>query len=64
MSDYTDYIDENKLTAAKEKLACHIQPPGSHASGGNSCTEADPGQDDFIDADGNVFLTRMTTAGG
>lgn len=53
-------ITEEKLKAAKEKLACHIQPPGqsSHASGAAAAEEP------FIDPDGTVHLTRMTTAGG
>jgi hypothetical protein len=59
-------IGEEELKTAKEKLACHIQPPG-HAKteqpeGGSSAAPVSP--DDFIGPDGRVYLTRMTTAGG
>ncbi|MBR0399630.1 MAG: hypothetical protein IJH95_02280 [Mogibacterium sp.] len=56
-------ISEEKLKEAKEKLACHIQPPGqsSHAAGSSAVTAA---EEPFIDPDGTVHLTRMTTAGG
>ena len=61
-------IDEKKLKEAKEKLACHIRPPehksesrGSQAA--SSCS-ASGAQADFIDENGNVLLTRMTSAGG
>jgi hypothetical protein len=77
-------IDEKKLAEAKEKLACHIMPPGHHddeasespwmkamadaeresASSDASNAAGSSGTDDFIDPDGNVLLTRMTTAGG
>ena len=77
-------IDEKILAEAKEKLACHILPPGAHADAdaqaspwqkamSEAAKEADPSGDscgssgsqaDFMDENGNVFLTRMTTAGG
>lgn len=44
-------IDEKTLQAAKEKLACHIEPPKKTAP-------------DYIDSSGKVLLTQMTTAGG
>lgn len=53
-------IDENKLREAKEKLACHIQPPNAHAvSAGSSC-----GTSYVPQAGEKVKLTQMTTAGG
>lgn len=62
-------IDEKKLAEAMEKLACHIAPPKPKAD-----DHADPQavshassagvQEDFIDAEGRVRLTRMTAAGG
>ena len=57
-------ISEEKLRAAKEKLACHIEPPGSHAAHatqqeqGSSCGIA------AIPQGGKVRLTEMTSAGG
>lgn len=71
-------IDEKKLAEAMEKLACHIMPPGQHddsadspwmkamadAEKGSAPSEISDAADDFIDPDGNVLLTRMTTAGG
>ena len=60
-------IDEKKLKEAKEKLACHIRPP-EHKSESSSQTASSCGtsgvQADFIDENGNVLLTRMTSAGG
>ena len=63
-------IDEKKLAEAMEKLACHIEPPGHKTGGGGSgsdagaaCAAPDTG-DDFIDQNGRVLLTRMTSAGG
>ena len=61
--------DDKKLKEAKEKLACHIEPPKQKAE---SAAEAQPAsscsisgaQADFIDGDGRVLLTRMTSAGG
>ncbi len=58
-------IDEEKLRAAKEELACKILPPGSHGSSGKSTRsddEIDPSK--AILPDGTVKLTQMTTAGG
>ena len=62
-------IDDKTLQEAKEKLACHIEPPGHAAqsktsgdTGGVSC--APGGQGSFIDPTGKVLLTQMTTAGG
>lgn len=59
-------ISEEALAAAREKLACHIQPPGAHkapetpdnseASCGSSCS--------IQPAGGTVRLTQMTSAGG
>ncbi|MBR2705850.1 MAG: hypothetical protein IKE74_01260 [Mogibacterium sp.] len=61
-------IDEKKLKEAKEKLACHIEPPKKNAesSGPQAASSCGgPGaQADFIDENGNVLLTRMTSAGG
>ena len=42
-------IDEKKLAEAKEKLACHIEPPKPRTE---------------IRDDGRVLLTQMTAAGG
>jgi hypothetical protein len=44
-------IDDKILQEAKEKLACHIEPPKPKAP-------------DFVDSKGKVLLTQMTTAGG
>ena len=44
-------IDEKTLQEAKEKLACHIEPPK-------------PLVQDFVDSEGKVLLTQMTAAGG
>ena len=44
-------IDDKTLQKAKEKLACHIEPPKPKAP-------------DFVDSTGNILLTQMTTAGG
>ena len=76
-------IDEKKLAEAKEKLACHILPPGHHDDAPDSpwmaaMADAEKGsapsdasnsasggaQTDFIDANGKVLLTQMTSAGG
>jgi len=66
-------IDAKTLAAAKEKLACKIEPT-KYAYGtaaGNSLHAADTeiqkpqtAPDGFIGANGEVLLTRMTTAGG
>ena len=44
-------IDDKTLQEAKEKLACHIEPPKPKAPS-------------FVDQTGKVLLTQMTTAGG
>ena len=44
-------LDENTIREAKEKLACHIEPP-------------EPKAPDFVDDSGKVLLTQMTSAGG
>ena len=44
-------IEDKILQEAKEKLACHIEPPKPKAP-------------DFVDSKGQVLLTQMTTAGG
>ena len=44
-------IDDKTLQEAKEKLACHIEPPKPKAP-------------DFVDSTGKVLLTQMTSAGG
>ena len=44
-------IDDIILQEAKEKLACHIEPPKPKAP-------------DFVDTKGKVLLTQMTSAGG
>ncbi len=44
-------IDDKTLQEAKEKLACHIEPPKPKAP-------------DYIDSNGQVLLTQMTSAGG
>ena len=44
-------IDDKILQEAKEKLACHIEPPKPKAP-------------DFVDTTGKILLTQMTTAGG
>ena len=44
-------IDDKTLQEAKEKLACHIEPPKAKAP-------------DYIDSKGEVHLTQMTSAGG
>ena len=60
--------DEKKLKEAKEKLACHIEPPKQKAESdgsqsASSCSISGA-QADFIDENGKVLLTRMTSAGG
>ena len=59
--------DDKKLKEAKEKLACHIEPPkqkaDSSARPASSCSISGA-QADFIDENGKVLLTRMTSAGG
>ena len=66
-------IDEKTLQAAKEKLACKIQPAtyADASSAGVSSYASDdsqskpmPSQPDFIGVNGEVLLTRMTAAGG
>ena len=66
-------IDAKTLAAAKEKLACKIEPTkyASGAAVGSSLHAPDTGsqkpqtaQDGFIGANGEVLLTHMTTAGG
>lgn len=44
-------IDDKTLQEAKEKLACHIEPPKPKAP-------------DFVDSGEKVLLTQMTSAGG
>ena len=44
-------LDEKTIREAKEKLACHIEPPKPKAL-------------DFVDSSGKVLLTQMTSAGG
>ena len=61
---------KNKIDEAREKLACHIISPGSAGSegspaGGNNAPPDNEGaQADFIDENGKVLLTKMTSAGG
>lgn len=59
----TNTIDEEKLKAAKEQLACKILPPGSHHSKSGSSSSSATSQSPF-GPDGKVKLTQMTTAGG
>ena len=57
----TANIDEDKLRAAKEKLACHIQPPNAHAvQTAASCSVPQAAEV----ASDRVRLTQMTSAGG
>ena len=64
-------IDEKTLQEAKEKLACKIEP-ATFSDGSVTAASSDAQsskvtsvpQSDFIDPDGKVRLTRMTTAGG
>ena len=44
-------IDDKILQEAKEKLACHIEPPKPKAP-------------EFVDSAGKVLMTQMTPAGG
>ena len=62
-------INEEKLAEAREKLACHIEPPKQHKAESESAQPASScgisgSQADFIDETGKVLLTRMTSAGG
>lgn len=61
-------ISDEKLKEAKEKLACHIEPPEKKAESSGSQPASSCGssgaQADFIDENGKVLLTRMTSAGG
>lgn len=65
-------IDEKKLNEAKKKLACKIKPAEyvsmSAAGGVSNACDSMPGsrqvQPDYIDQNGKVLLTRMTSAGG
>jgi hypothetical protein len=62
-----DFIDDQKIIEAKEKLACHIQPPKPKSSSETkavSCAGTPIREADFIDENGKVLLTRMTSAGG
>jgi hypothetical protein len=62
-----DKISEQKINEAKEKLACHIQPPKPKSSPETkavSCAGTPIREADFIDENGKVLLTRMTSAGG
>lgn len=68
MSNYK--YDENVIAEAKEKLACHIEPPKAMPAGdaadrsaGESSSKGGD-QTDFIDENGKVLLTQMTAAGG
>ncbi|MBQ6389015.1 MAG: hypothetical protein IJH90_05200 [Mogibacterium sp.] len=63
-------IDSDKLRAAKEKLACHIQPPGTHspwadavAAAGNQEVPVQSGEEIRTSSD-RIRLTEMTAAGG
>ncbi len=66
-------IDEKTLAAAKEKLACKIEPTTygngavtggfSHASATEDMKRQNP-TEGFIGPNGEVLLTHMTTAGG
>ena len=56
MATDNNRIDEEKLKAAKEKLACKIEIPKST---GSSCSSG------YIPVPGDkIRLTEMTTAGG
>ncbi|MBR2540796.1 MAG: hypothetical protein IKE85_08275 [Mogibacterium sp.] len=58
-------ISDEALAAAKEKLACHIQPPGAHQSKPQEPSDASCGSSCSIQpAGGLVRLTQMTSAGG
>lgn len=64
-----DKISDQKLNEAREKLACHIAPPKTSSEAGAgaktvSCAGTPIGEADFIDENGKVLLTRMTSAGG
>jgi len=52
---------EKRIEEAKEKLACHIEPPGSHAHNPEGPKKSAA---NAIDADGRVRLTQLTDAGG
>ena len=58
-------ISSEKLAEAKEKLACHIKPPG-HAdnSGAGASGVISRPQNSFMDEAGRIYMTRMTDAGG
>ena len=56
-------IDAKTLAAAKEKLACKIEPT-KYADGTAAGNSLHAAQDGFIGANGEVLLTHMTTAGG
>ena len=66
--DIGNELNEEKLKEAKEKLACHIRPPENKSENSSSQPASSCGssgaQADFIDENGNVLLTRMTSAGG
>ena len=52
---------EKRIEEAKEKLACHIEPPGSHSHAQKSPKKPAAAA---ADADGRVRLTQLTDAGG
>ena len=52
---------EKRIEEAKEKLACHIEPPGSHA---HTPVNERKTAAAAADADGRVRLTQLTDAGG
>lgn len=60
--------DDEKLKAAREKLACSILPPlgeedGRHEAAGSGCCGT--GEAGALNGDdGRIKLTQMTTAGG
>lgn len=62
-------ISEEELKNAREKLACHIEPQkfSSGTDGatlGGSSSAAPVSSDQCFGPNGEVFLTRMTAAGG
>lgn len=56
-----DKLDEKRIEEAKEKLACHIEPPGSRS---HNSEKPNKPMAAALDIDGRVRLTQLTDAGG
>lgn len=63
-------IDSDKIREAKEKLACHIQPPGTHSPWADAVAAAESQEaparrdEEIRTSSDRIRLTEMTAAGG